>query len=162
MESTVIVAIVWILIFLGLIGTIVPGLPGVGFIFGGILLYALFFGIETVGMTALIFLGIVTLASFLLDFLASLYGAKRFGASRYGVMGSALGGIVGLIFLSLPGLFLGVFGGAVIGEYGFGKKTSYEALRVGVGSILGFLAGTLIKVVLAFIMIGVFVAKIWF
>jgi hypothetical protein len=63
---------------------------------------------------------------------------------------------------NLPGLFLGVFGGAVVGEYLIAKKSLEDALKVGGGSILGFLAGTLIKLMLGIIMVGVFVSKIWF
>lgn len=161
MESIVIVTIVWLLIFVGLVGTILPGLPGVGLVFGGILLYALYFGVATVGMTTLILLGVVTVFSFIIDLLASLYGAKRFGASRSGIIGAFLGGVAGLIFLSLPGLFLGVFAGAVVGEYFLAKKSSEEALKAGLGSVLGFLGGTVLKLVLALIMVGVFVAKLW-
>lgn len=161
METWVVIG-VWLLIFIGLVGTIVPVLPGVGFVFGGILLYALYFGVSTVGMTTLILLGIAAFFSFILDLLASLYGAKRFGASRYGIWGSVVGGIVGLALLSLPGLFAGLFLGAMAGEYFFGKKKADQALRAGIGSILGFLAGTVLKLLLAVIMIGVFVAKIWF
>ncbi len=157
-----VVLIAWLLIFVGLVGTIVPGLPGIGLVFGGILLYALFFGVEVIGLTILIFLGAVTVFSFVIDLLASLYGAKRFGASRAGIIGSACGGLVGLLILNLPGLFLGVFGGAVVGEYLIAKKSLEVALKVGGGSILGFLAGTLIKLMLGIIMVGVFVAKIWF
>ncbi|TXI33836.1 MAG: DUF456 domain-containing protein [Candidatus Moraniibacteriota bacterium] len=162
MESTVVVLIAWLLIFVGLVGTIVPGLPGIGLVFGGILLYAIFFGVEVIGLTTLIFLGAVTVFSFVIDLLASLYGAKRFGASRAGIIGSACGGLVGLLILNLPGLFLGVFGGAVVGEYLIAKKSIEDALKVGGGSILGFLAGTLIKLMLGIIMVGVFVSKIWF
>lgn len=162
MEPIVIVAIVWILIFVGLVGTILPGLPGVGLVFGGMLLYALYFGVATIGMTTLIILGVVTVFSFLIDLLASLYGAKRFGASRYGLIGSLALGIIGLVFLSLPGLFLGVFAGAVVGEYFLAKKSAEAALKAGLGSVLGFLSGAVLKLIVALVMIGVFVAKIWF
>ncbi|MBP9728507.1 MAG: DUF456 domain-containing protein [Candidatus Moranbacteria bacterium] len=162
MEPLVVTILVWILIFVGLVGTILPGLPGTGLVFGGIVLHVAYFGMETVGMTTLILLGAVTLFSFVIDLLASLYGAKRFGASRSGVIGSTIGGLVGLIFLSLPGLFLGVFMGAIVGEFFLAKKSLNDSLRVGVGSILGFLAGSLIKLLLSLAMIIVFVVKIWF
>lgn len=161
MESIVIVTIVWLLIFIGLVGVIVPGLPGIGLMYGGMLLYALYFGVATVGMTTLILLGVATAFSFIIDLLASLYGAKRFGASRSGIIGALLGGVAGLIFLSLPGLFLGVFAGAVAGEYFLAKKSSEEALKAGLGSVLGFLGGTVLKLILALIIVGVFVAKLW-
>ena len=100
MDPLFVTIIVWILIVAGLIGTVVPILPGTGLVFGGILLYALYFGIETVGLTTLVLFGVVTVLSFVLDLLASLYGASRFGASRSGVIGSAVGGIGGFLVLS--------------------------------------------------------------
>ena len=110
----------------------------------------------------MIFLGIATAASFFIDLIASLYGAKRLGATRPGVIGAAIGGLVGLVFLSLPGLFLGTFFGAVGGEYFLAKKNLNGALKAGAGSILGFLAGSLIKLILSIIMVGVFVSRVWF
>jgi len=162
MESIIVILISWVLILVGLVGTILPGLPGTGLVFGGIVLYALYFGVGTVGMATLILLGAVTLFSFVIDILASMYGAKRFGATRSGVIGSAIAGLVGLIFLSLPGLFLGVFFGAVVGEFFLEKKDMHQSLQVGIGSILGFLAGSVIKFILAFAMVIVFIGKVWF
>ncbi len=161
MEIAVIV-IVWLLIFVGLVGTIVPILPGMVLVFGGILLYALYFGVATVGLTTLTLLGVALALSFVIDILASLYGAKRFGATRYGIWGSTLGGLLGLLLLSLPGLFVGIFLGAVLGEYFWGKKKLEEALHAGIGSILGFLGGTVLKFLLAIAMVIVFVVKVWF
>jgi uncharacterized protein len=145
-----------------LVGTIVPGLPGVGLVFGGILLHAIFFGIESVGMTTLFLLGAVTLFSLIIDVLASLYGAKRSGATRSGIIGSVVGGLAGLVILNLPGLFFGTFIGAVAGEYFLAEKSLNDALKAGTGSILGFLAGSVIKFIIALIMVIVFAAKVWF
>lgn len=162
MEPIIITALVWILIVVGLVGTIVPILPGMGLVFGGILLYALYFGVSTVGLTTLVLFGVATGLSFVIDLLSSLYGAARFGASRSGVIGSAFGGILGLMVLNVPGLLLGVFAGAVLGEYFLAKKNIDEALKAGVGSMLGFLGGTVIKLVFSLIMVTVFIVKIWF
>lgn len=162
MEPLLITTLVWILILVGLIGTVVPVLPGTGLVFGGILLYALYFGVDTVGMTTLILFGVATTLSFVIDLLASLYGASRFGASRPGVIGAAVGGTIGLVCLSFPGLLLGVFLGAILGEYFLAKKGMTEAFRAGVGSLLGFLGGTILKLVLSLVMVGVFIARVWF
>ncbi len=162
MESIALVVLVWILIFVGLAGTILPVLPGVGLVFAGIGLYVLYFGVDTLGMTTLILLGVATLFSFVIDLLASLYGAKRFGASRSGLIGSTIGGFLGLLFLSLPGLFFGLFVGAVVGELFLAQKNLNDSLKAGVGSILGFLAGSFIKLLLSLGMVVVFVVKIWF
>lgn len=162
MDPLFVTVVVWILIFVGLVGTVVPILPGTGLVFGGILLYAFYFGIETVGLTTLVLFGVATVLSFVLDLLASLYGASRFGASRSGVIGSAVGGIIGFLILNLPGLLFGVFFGAVIGEYFLAKKKIDEALKAGAGSVLGFFGGVVLKLILALMMTVVFMFKIWF
>jgi uncharacterized protein YqgC (DUF456 family) len=160
MEPIIVSVIVWAIILVGLVGTVVPVLPGVGLIFGGILLHALYFGIDEVGMTTLIALGVVAVLSVAFDFLASAYGASRFGSTKWGVWGSVVGGILGIILLNLPGLILGVFLGAVAGEMIFAKRDMHQSLRVGWGSVLGFFAGSILKFILGLLMIIVFLVKI--
>lgn len=162
MESIIISLIVWVIVLVGLIGTVVPVLPGVGLIFAGILLYALYFGIEEIGLVTLSLLGVVALLSILFDFLASAYGAARFGSTRWGISGSILGGIVGAILLNIPGLVLGVFLGAAAGEVLFAKKDLHQSFRAGWGSVLGFLGGTVLKLILGIVMIVIFLAKAYF
>lgn len=162
MESIIVSLIVWVIVLVGLIGTVVPVLPGVGLIFAGILLYALYFGIEEIGLVTLSLLGVVALLSILFDFLASAYGAARFGSTRWGVFGSVIGGIVGAVLLNIPGLVLGVFLGAAAGEMIFAKKDLHQSLRAGWGSVLGFLGGTVLKLILGIVMIIIFLAKAYF
>lgn len=162
MEPWIIVSLSWLLIVAGLVGTILPGIPGVILVFGGILLYALFFGVQTVGLTTLVLLGVATICSLSFDALSSMYGAARFGGSRAGVIGSVLGGVLGLMVLNLPGLFLGIFAGAVLSERFFDDRDWQGAFKVGVGSVVGFLAGSLVSLALALLMVAVFVWKIWF
>lgn len=162
MEPIVITLVAWTLIFVGLVWTVLPGLPGVAFVFGGILVYVQYFGVATVGMTTLILMGVATALSFVLDLIASLYGAKWFGASRPGIIGSAVGGLIGLFFLNIPGLFFGTFVGAVAGEYFLSKKSLREGLLSGVGGVLGFLVGSIFKFIIAFVMMIVFAFRIWF
>lgn len=84
MESLVVSIIVWALLLLGLLGTVVPVLPGVGLVYAGIVLHAVFFGVDTVGFPILITLGVITVFSLILDYLASAYGASRFGSTKWG------------------------------------------------------------------------------
>jgi len=153
--------LVVILVLLGLIGTVLPALPGIGLIFGGILLYAFYFGIDTIGLSVLIIFGIVTVFSFAIDYLASAYGAKRYGASKWGSVGAVLGGLLGFIILNFPGLLFGIFAGAVAGEMLIAKKDARLSLRAGIGSMLGFLAGTVIQFIIGLAMIIVFIIQIW-
>jgi len=90
-----------------------------------------------------------------IDFVAGILGAKLSGASWFGVLGALVGSMFGFIILNIPGLFLGSFAGAFLGEYLKYQKT-HQAMKAGVGTILGIVFGTVIKVILAFMMIGVF------
>ena len=104
-----------ILIIVGIIGTILPALPGVPLVFAGMLVAAWADGFQHVGLWTLIGLGVLTIIAVAVDFLAGLAGAKRVGASRLALIGAAIGTIVG-IFFGIPGLLLGPFLGALIGE----------------------------------------------
>lgn len=154
--------LVFLLLLVGLIGTILPVLPGAGLIFLGILIYALTFGIETIGLVTLIVLGIVAVLSLLFDYLASAYGAKRYGSTAWGVAGAIIGGIIGAIVLNVVGLLLGVFFGAAFAELLLAGKSTEQSIRAGLGSVIGFLAGTIFKFLLGLIMIVVFLVKVAF
>jgi uncharacterized protein YqgC (DUF456 family) len=144
-----------LLIALGFAGLILPALPGIPLVFAGLLLLAWAEHFAYVGWVTLTVLGVLALASYGIDFLASALGAKRFGASPRSVVGAALGAFIGMFF-GLPGLLLGPFAGAVIGE--LSVRTSLRAAtQAGVGATIGLLFGALLKVALAFAMIGVFV-----
>src|SRR5919112_6510017 len=109
---------------LGLLGSVLPGLPGVTLIFLSALVYAIFTDFRTVGVAILVVLFVFAAIAFVADFVATSYGARRFGASNWGTVGGAVGGIVGalvgLLFLgigSLFGLILGTIAGVFLGEY---------------------------------------------
>lgn len=142
-------------IVLGFAGLILPMLPGIPLVFAGLVLLAWAENFANVGWVTLTLLGVLALLSYAIDFLASALGAKRFGASSRAVVGAALGAFAG-IFFGLPGIVLGPFVGAVIGEFS-GKASLKAATHAGVGATLGLLFGALLKIALAFTMIGVFV-----
>jgi uncharacterized protein YqgC (DUF456 family) len=149
----------WIIVFLlvgvGLAGTILPILPGVPMIFIGLWLAAWIDGYERVGGFVMGLLGILTLLSVVIDFAASAMGAKRVGASPRAIWGAAIGSIVGLFF-GIPGLLLGPFAGAVLGELS-ARKGAGQATKAGIATWLGLLFGTLAKIALSFAMVGIFV-----
>jgi uncharacterized protein YqgC (DUF456 family) len=148
-----------VLMAIGLIGTIVPVFPGTTIIFGAAVLHRIAVGpTRSCGLSALIALAVLTLISYSLDAGAGYIGAKRFGATRWGVIGGLLGGLVGLFF-GLPGLFLGPVIGAVGGELIGGKKL-VKAGRAGWGTILGTLAGVIAKIVLGLAMVAIFVTNV--
>ncbi len=144
-----------ILIAVGFAGLILPMLPGIPLVFAGLVLLAWADDFAYVGWGTLAVLGLLALLSYAVDFLASALGAKRFGASPRAIVGAALGAVVGLFF-GLPGIVLGPFVGAMIAEFSQCASVG-GATRAGVGAVLGLVFGALLKVALAFAMIGVFV-----
>lgn len=146
------------LIVAGFIGTILPGLPGVLVIYAGMVLAGWIDHFARIGWPTLLVLGVLTALSLVADLVASVIGARRVGASRQALIGSVLGGLIGpLLGFGLPGLLLGPFVGAVIGEL-LARRSMAVAARAGFGTWLGLLVGTLVKVALAVSMLGIFVA----
>lgn len=148
-----------VLIVVGIAGLILPALPGLPLVFAGMLLSAWTGDFQQVGWVTLVVLGILTLLSVAVDIFATLVGAKRVGASRKALAGALVGTVVGLFFGPI-GLFAGPFVGALLGELWHGRQLG-QATRVGVGTWLGILLGTVLKLGLAFAMLGLF-AFAWF
>lgn len=149
-----------VLILVGLIGTVVPALPGVPLVFAGMWLAAWADHFEHVGTLTLIVLGVLCVIALAIDFVAGLLGAKRVGASSRAIWGAMIGTVVGLFF-GLPGIVFGPFLGAVAGELLVGSRLD-RAAHVGIGTWLGLLFGTLAKLALCFTMLGVFALSFLF
>lgn len=142
-----------LLLLAGLAGVILPVLPGVPLMFAGILLVAWGDGFNHIGTATLVVLGVLTLLAVLVDLIASLLGAKRVGASRMALVGSALGTFVGLFF-GIPGILLGPFVGAVLGEFWHSRHGGIAA-KVGLGTWFGLVVGAIAKIGIAFLMLGI-------
>jgi len=145
-----------ILVLGGLAGLILPAIPGAPLIFAGLVIGAWADNFVYVGVWTILALALLTLLTIGVDFWATMFGAKKFGASRRAVIGAVMGSIAGL-FLGLPGVLFGPFIGAVIGEISSRGSLS-EATRAGFGASVGLILGAAIKLALAFSMIGIFVA----
>ena len=156
MDPNVYLALAAILVTLGVLGTVLPVLPGILLVFGGLFLAAWAQDFMRVGAFGLTLIGVLALFGFAADFVASLLGAKRVGASPKALIGAAIGGFFG-IFLGLPGILLGPFIGAVVGEL-MARGGWSQATKVGIGTTLGLLFAAVAKLVLAFLMIGTFAA----
>lgn len=147
----------------GLAGVVLPVIPGVPIIFGAALLYAILTDFSAISGQTLIIFAVLTVASMILDWAASLMGVKKMGGSYAGMIGAFIGMIVGL---SLPGVgIIGFIIGAFVGAYAMElliNKNTRLALRAGLGSFLGFLAGGLMKFVIGAIIIGIFVWQVIF
>ena len=146
------------LVMIGLIGAVLPNLPGIPMIFGGIWLAAAVDNYRHLGTTWLIVLGVIAAFGIAMDFIAASLGAKRVGASPLAVWGASIGTLVGLFF-GLPGLILGPFVGALAGEL-FSSGSVLRSAHVGVGTWLGLLFAALVKLVLSLIMVAV-AAGVW-
>lgn len=152
-------ALAALLIVVGIAGVVLPALPGLPLVFVGMLLAAWTGDFQQVGWVSLTALGLLTLLSVAVDFLATMVGAQRVGASRKALLGAVIGTIVGLFF-GLIGLFAGPFVGALLGELWHSRQLG-QATRVGFGTWLGIVLGVVLKLGLAFAMIGLF-AFAWF
>jgi uncharacterized protein len=168
-------AITLILMVVGLFGSVLPGLPGVTLIFLSALVYAIITDFRSVGAAILVVLFIFAAIAFVADFVATSYGARRFGASNWGTVGGAIGGIagalIGLLFLgigSLFGLILGTIAGVFLGEYlkrtrqgqqGPGSTGSdwRRASHAAGGVLVGYLAAAVIQGLLGLASVIVFV-----
>jgi len=161
-EITLFIITIAVMLF-GLAGVILPLIPGVPIIFGAALLYALLTGFSTISGQMLIIFAILTVFSIVLDWMASVVGVKKMGGSYAGMIGAFIGMVVGLV---LPGVgIIGFIIGAFVGAYAMElliNKNTRVALRAGLGSFLGFLAGGLMKFVVGVIIIGVFVYRVLF
>jgi len=148
----------WVLaglcVLVGIAGTALPALPGPVLVFVGLLLGAWADGFVHVGAGWLTLLGLMAALAYGVDFAAGAFGVNRVGASRRAVAGAVLGGLVGLFF-GLPGLLLGPFVGAVIGEYTVQRDLA-RAGRAGAGAWLGVVLGVAGKLAIVLAMVGMF------
>ena len=147
------------LIVIGLAGAIVPAVPGIPVIFGGIWLIAWSDHFEHIGRWSLIGIAIVGSLGLAIDLVAGALGAKRVGAGRQALCGALLGTVVGLFF-GIPGLLIGPFLGAVVGELSAGSSILRSA-HVGVGAWAGLIFGTIVKLVASVTMVGLLLAGWW-
>ena len=148
-----------VLVLVGLAGIVLPALPGTILIFAGLLLAAWADRFTRVGIGTLVVIGIIAAASYGVDFVAAALGVKRLGASPRAMIGAGLGTLFGL-FLGLPGLIVGPFVGAVLGELSANRDLA-RAGRAGLAAWIGFAIGAVVKVGLAFLMIAIFAAALY-
>lgn len=146
-----------LLLVIGFLGCILPVIPGVTLSYIGILLLHFSSKVEF-SSQFLIGWGIAVIVVQLLDYVIPIWGTKKFGGSKYGIWGSTIGMIFGLFF-GPWGIVLGPFVGAVIGEI-MGGKASAEAIKAGFGTFVGFLLGTLSKLIVAGFLIYYYVEAI--
>ena len=143
-----------LLVVIGFVGIVLPALPGHVLIFAGLLLAAWADGFDRVGPIMLTVIGVIGAASYGVDVVATALGARHLGASTRAMAGAALGTLLGL-FLGLPGIIIGPFVGAVLGELTVHRDWRRVG-KAGVAAWIGFAVGTAVKVAIAFVMLGLF------
>jgi uncharacterized protein YqgC (DUF456 family) len=151
-------ALALLLMAVGLLGSILPGLPGTPLIFATAVGHRLVVGPSGAQTWVLVVLGVAALLALAADYAASLYGAKRLGATRLGLIGAGVGGLVGL-FLGPFGILLGPFVGAFGFEY-FGGREWRESAKAGAGATIGLFVGALGKMACAVGMTLLFAANV--
>lgn len=158
MEMSLLWVLCVALIAVGLAGTVLPLLPGTVLVWGGIVLGAWIDDFTRVSVTTVVVISVLAVLAWVLDYVAGLLGAQKVGASRLALLGAAIGTVVGL-FMGLVGVLFMPLVGAAVGEY-LAQKDRARAAKVGLATWVGIMVGLLAKVVLAFIMVGVFVAAL--
>ena len=152
-------AIVVVLFAVGLIGTVLPVFPGTTIILAAAVLHRVMLGAEkSISWWIVAALVGLTLLTYAFDFVSGYFGAKYFGATRWGTFGAIIGALVGLFF-GIPGLFIGPVIGAVTGEF-FAGKRMIAAGKAGWGTLLGNLAGMTLKLAIALLMITIFLLSV--
>ncbi len=146
------------LIVVGLAGTVLPALPGTALVLAGIVLGAWIDGFARVGPLAVGVAAVLAVVSWVLDYVSASWGAQRVGASPQAVTGAAIGTVLGL-FMGLVGVFVLPLVGAAIGEW-LARRDHLGALRVGAATWVGLMVGLLAKVVLAFMMVGIYIVAL--
>ncbi len=148
-----------VLIAVGAIGALIPAMPGIPLLFGGIWLLAWVDHYRHLGWWWLLGIAAIGSSGLIVDLLAAALGAKRVAASPQAVWGALVGTLFG-VFFGLPGLLLGPFLGAVLGEFAAGNSVLRSA-HVGVGTWLGLLFGTLVKMICALTMMALAATGWW-
>ena len=148
------------LMAVGLAGAVLPVLPGAALVLAGTVLGAWIDDFQRVGGWTIGVLVALALLSWVLDYVAGVLGAKKVGASRQALIGAAVGTVAGL-FLGFVGVLVLPFVGAAIGEY-LARRDHRAAARVGLATGLGLVVALIAKVVIAFVMIGIFVVALLF
>jgi len=143
----------------GVIGTVLPIIPGTILIFGGALLYALVEGFQTVGWPTLVVLGILTAVATTADLWASSIGAKLGGASGWSVLIGLVAGLVGLVVFGLPGAIIGAVLGVLVTE--IVRVGDWRlALKAGSGWVIGWALSTVVQLGVGLIMVAIFVWQV--
>jgi len=156
--NTVLWIIAVLMIVVGIAGTVLPALPGVVLVFGGIVLAAWIDGFTVISGWTVGVLAVLAVIGFAVDYVAQMVSAQRAGATWQGIAGAAVGTVAG-VFTGLWGLLFMPLVGAAVGEFA-SHRDALRAGKVGLATWVGLLVGTVLKLAIVFTMTGVFVAAL--
>lgn len=151
-SNIIMLIVVFVLILVGIAGTLIPLLPGIPLIFISIAAYGWYEGFQQITPKYLVILGAITVLSVIIDYLSTALGAKYAGSSKKGVWGAFIGTFVGAIFFPPLGILIGPWLGAFIGEY-IELQDVGAAVKTGFGTVLGLFSGMVFNLILALIML---------
>lgn len=152
--------IFWIMIIslfiISFVGLVYPIIPGVLFLIGGFLFYGFFYSFEVFNWFFWVVEGLLMILLFIADYASNYISVKKFGGSKAGIWGSTIGLIVGPFVIPFLGILIGPFLGAVIAELIMNKENWKNSLKIGFGSVIGFISSVVTKGMIQFIMVIIF------
>jgi len=149
-------SIILLLFIVAFVGLVYPILPSVLFLLAGFLLYGVFFSFDHFRWYFWLIQGLFIVLLFIADYIANLIGIKKYGGSKAGVWGSTIGLLVGPFIIPFLGILIGPFIGAIAAELIFNKRNFSESLKIGFGSVIGFISSVVTKTIIQAIMIIIF------
>lgn len=149
----IIIAVLFVVAFVGLV---YPIIPSVIFLLAGFLLYGVLFSFQPFHWLFWVIQGLFIVLLFVADYIANMIGIKKYGGSKAGVWGSTIGLILGPFIIPILGILIGPFIGAILAELLFNKRNFADSLKIGLGSVIGFISSVLTKTIIQLIMIGYF------
>lgn len=158
MIDIILITLGGICLIIGLLGCIIPMIPGPPVSYAGLLLLHITDKVEFSASQLLFWLLLVVVVQ-VLDYFTPIIGSKYSGGTKWGSWGCLIGSIIGIVFFSPWGIIIGPFGGAFIGEL-LGDRSAKDALKSGIGALMGFLIGTVFKVVICGYFVWCFVKAI--
>ncbi|RFU64300.1 DUF456 domain-containing protein [Peribacillus saganii] len=157
-------SIYWILIsvifLVGFIGLVFPIIPSVLFIIGGMLLYGVLFSFEPFNWLFWSVQIIFVLLLFAADYVANMLGVKKYGGSKAAIWGSTIGILAGPFIIPVIGLLIGPFAGAILAELIVHKKDFNTSVKIGLGSVFGFISSVAAKAFIQLLMVGYFTIEV--
>ncbi|WP_342432327.1 DUF456 domain-containing protein [Neobacillus sp. FSL H8-0543] len=153
--------IISILFVVAFIGLIYPIIPSVLFILAGFLLYGAFFSFAPFGWFFWLIQGLFIVLLFVADYIANMIGVQKYGGSKAGIWGSTIGLLVGPFVIPVLGILIGPFIGAFIAELAVNKRNIQDSLKIGFGSVVGFISSVLTKTIIQLIMIAYFLLVVF-